>query len=359
MEYYNYYSANAHRGDYDIGFKVDEMITRTRYLVSEFIGAKENEIAFTNNTTDSLNKIILGFFENYLSDGDEVLLTKSEHASNLLPWFELKKRKNIVINYIPLDEDLMVTVENVRRSITPKTKVISIAHVTNVVGDERPIKEICSLAHDNNILVVCDGAQSVPHIKINVKDLDVDFLAFSAHKMLGPTGVGILYGKEELLTKFKPLIVGGGMNVTFSSDGNVTYSDIPFYFEAGSPNVAGIIAFGNSIKYLNEIGMEKIEDHVLNLRQYAVSKLEEIEDIKIYNKNINTSIITFNYNGISSTDLALYLNEHNICVRAGTHCAKVLKDELGINDTCRVSLYLYNNKEEIDYLIQTLKNITY
>lgn len=359
MEYYNYYSANAHRGDYEIGFKVDEMITRTRYLVSEFIGARETEIAFTNNTTDSINRIVLGFFEDYLKEGDEVLLTKSEHASNMLPWFELKKRKNIIIKYIPLDENLMVTVDNVKDTITSRTKVISLAHVTNVIGDERPIKEICSLAHSKDILVVCDGAQSLPHIKINVKDLDVDFLAFSAHKMLGPTGVGVLYGKEKYLRRFKPVIVGGGMNVTFSSEGMVTYSDIPFYFEAGSPNAAGIIGFGNSIKYLNEIGMDKIENYVLELRRYAVKRLEEINDIKIYNQNIDTSVITFNYNGISSTDLALYLNEHKICVRAGTHCAKVLKDETGTSDTCRISLYFYNTKEEIDYLIDVLKNMTY
>lgn len=335
------------------------MITRTRYLVSEFIGAKEDEIVFTNNTTDSLNKLVIGFFEKYLNEGDEVLLTKSEHASNVLPWFELQKRKNIVINYIPLDENLTVTIDNVKKTISDKTKVISLAHVTNVIGDERPIKEIASLAHSKNILVVCDGAQSVPHIKIDVKDLDIDFLAFSAHKMLGPTGIGVLYGKEEYLNQFRPVIVGGGMNVTFTYDGSVTYSDIPFFLEAGSPNVAGIIAFGNSIKYLNDVGMDKIENYVLNLRRYALSKLEEISEIKVYNKNIDTSIITFNYNGISSTDLALYLNKYNICVRAGTHCAKILKDELGINDTCRISLYLYNTKEEIDYLINILKNITF
>lgn len=355
-DYYNNYSANAHRGDYDMSFKVDELLARTRYLVSEFINCKENEIVFTNNATDSLNKIILGFFENYLSDGDEVLLTKSEHASNVLPWFELQKKKKIIINYISLNESLEVTVKEVEKAIASKTKVISIAHITNVIGDQRPIKEITSLAHKHNILVVCDGAQSIPHIKTDVKDLDVDFLAFSAHKMLGPTGLGILYGKEQYLNLFKPVIVGGGMNKSFTYDGNVEYSDMPYFLETGTPNIASIIAFGKIIEYLKNIKLSVIEEYVLELRKYAISKLKMINNIKIYNEKINTSIITFNYNGIEAVDLADYLNKYKICVRAGNHCAKMLKDEIGINNTCRISLYLYNNKDEIDYLISVLNN---
>lgn len=355
-DYYNNYSANAHRGDYDISFKVDSMIARTRYLISEFIDAEEDEIIFTNNATDSLNKIVLGFFENYLHEGDEVLLTKSEHASNILPWFELMKRKKITINYIPLNDNLEVELQNLKEVITEKTKVISIAHITNVIGDKRPIKEITEYAHSKNILVVCDGAQSIPHLKTSVRDLDVDFLAFSAHKVLGPTGLGILYGKRKYLEKFKPVIVGGGMNISFSYDGTVEYSVLPYYLEAGTPNIASIIAFGQIIEYLNKIGMNTIEEYVIKLRKYAIDKLKIIDNIDIYNDKIDTSIITFNYRGIDSMDLAEYLNNYNICVRAGNHCAKMLKDELGINNTCRISLYFYNTKDEIDYLIAVLNN---
>ncbi len=355
-EYYNDYTANAHRGDYDISLKVDTLFEKTRYLVSNFINANTNEIAFTNNATDSLSKIVLGFFEDYLNEGDEVLLTKAEHASNVLPWFELSKRKGIVVKYIPLDENLKVTMENVENSITENTKVISLAHVTNVVGDVRPIKEIVRLAHSKNILVVCDGAQSVPHMKVDVKDLDVDFLAFSAHKMCGPTGLGILYGKEEHLKKFRPLIVGGGMNASFEFDGTVVYNDIPHFFEAGTPNIAGVIGFGAVIEYLEAIGMDRIEAYEKELRKYAIEKLKEVPNIILYNETSEAGVVTFNMKDIFSQDLAIYLNKYHICVRAGNHCAKILKDDLGIKNTCRMSLYLYNTKEEIDKLVECLKN---
>ncbi len=355
-DYYNHYSANAHRGDYDISLKVDTLFEKTRYLISNFINANTNEVAFTNNTTDSLSKIVWGFFEDYLQPGEEVLLTKSEHASNILPWFELAKRKGIVVRYIPLDQELKITLENVKKSITPKTRVISLAQITNVVGDIRPIKEITKLAHQHQILVVCDGAQSVPHMKIDVKDLDVDFLAFSAHKMCGPTGLGILYGKEKYLRKFRPLIVGGGMNSSFEFDGTVQYHDIPQFFEAGTPNIASVIGFGEIISYLENIGMERIESYERQLRSYAIAKLEEVPNIILYNKNSESGIITFNIKDIFAQDLAIYLNRYHICVRAGSHCAKILKDDLGIKNTCRISLYFYNTEKEIDALVEALKN---
>lgn len=355
-DYYNNYSANAHRGDYDISLKVDTMFERTRYLVSNFINANTKEVIFTSNATDSLNKIVLGYFDDYLAAGDEVLITTSEHASNVLPWFELAKRKGIIVKYIPLDSELKVTMDNVKKSITTNTKVISLAHITNVIGDIRPIKEITALAHSKNILVVCDGAQSVPHIKVDVKDLDVDFLAFSAHKMCGPTGLGIMYGKEKLLKCFRPLIVGGGMNSSFEFDGNVIYNDIPHFFEAGTPNIAGVIAFGSIIEYLENIGIDRINVYERNLREYAIKKIKEVKDIIIYNENNETGIITFNIKDIFSQDLAFYLNKYNICVRAGNHCAKMVKDNIGIKNTCRISLYFYNTKEEIDKLVTVLNN---
>ena len=356
-DYYENYSANAHRGDYDISLKVDEMYENTRKIVKSFINAKkESEIIFTSGATDSLNKIIFGYFKNILKENDEILLTKAEHASNILPWFELKDELKLNINYIPLNEEYEVTLENIKKSITKNTKVISIAHISNVVGDIRPIKEIIEYAHQNNILVIIDGAQSVPHIKVDVQDLDIDFLAFSAHKMCGPTGVGILYGKEELLNNIKPLIYGGGMNASFDYDGIRKYKELPYLLEAGTPNIADVIAFGKVVEYIENIGMENIEKKEQELKKYAIEKLEQNENLIIYNKNSKSGIITLNYKEVFAQDLAIYLNKYNICVRAGNHCAKILKDELKVKNTCRISMYFYNTKEEIDKLVNVLNN---
>ena len=357
LDYYNNYSANAHRGDYDISLKVDQMYEKTREIVKEFINAKStNEVIFTSGTTDSLNKIIFGYFKDKLKQNDEIILTKSEHASNLLPWFEMADDLNLNIKYIELDDKHEVTLENVKKTITEKTKVISIAHISNVVGDIRPIKEIIEYAHKNNILVIIDGAQSVPHIKIDVQDLDIDFLAFSAHKMCGPTGVGILYGKEQLLNNIKPLIYGGGMNASFTNDGIRVYKELPHLLEAGTPNIADVIAFGNVIKYIEQIGVDNISKYEQELKIYAINKLEQNENIIIYNKHSKSGIITFNYKDIFAQDLAIYLNKYNICVRAVNHCDKILKDEINVKNTCRISLYFYNTKEEIDKLCDVLNN---
>ena len=354
VDYYTNYTANAHRGDYDISFEVDTKYEGVRNKVQRFINArKREEIVFTSGATQSLNMIAKGFFEDYLNDGDEVLLTKAEHASNVLPWFEIKK--DIKIKYIELDNGI-ITMENVRKSITPNTKVISIAHVTNVLGDKRPVKEITEYAHRNNILVVLDAAQSIPHMKVDVTDLDVDFLAFSGHKMCGPTGIGILYGKYDLLDKMQPQNVGGGMNNEFESNMTYKYKRAPYKFEAGTPNIAGVIGLGSAIDYINKVGIDNIENHVLSLRKYAIEKMEKLKNIEIYNKDINTSTIVFNVKGVHSQDTATYLNKHGICVRAGNHCAKILKDEIKVTNTCRVSIYLYNTKEDVDALVKALDN---
>ncbi len=356
-DYYKNYSCNAHRGDYKYSVKVDEEYENARFLVKNFINASSNkEIIFTSGATDSLNKIVFGYFKQYLNESDEVLLTKSEHASNVLPWFELAEQNELHVGYIPLNEDLTFTIDDVKKSVTSKTKVISIAHITNVVGDIRNIKEIIDYAHSKNILVVIDGAQSVPHIKIDVQSLNVDFLAFSAHKMCGPTGVGVLYGREELLNNMKPIEFGGGMNAMFTYDGIRQYSNLPYLFEAGTPNIADVIAFSEAIKYLDTIGMDRIHNYELDLKKYAIKKLENVNDIIIYNKNSESGIITFNIKDVFAQDLAIYLDKYNICVRAGNHCAKILKDELKIKNTCRISLYFYNTKEEIDRLVEVLNN---
>ena len=355
-DYYSTYSANAHRGDYDISLKVDNEYEGVREKVKRFINANsKKEIVFTSGTTDSLNIIATGFFKNYLQEDDEILITRSEHASNVLPWFNLAKENKLKVKYIGLNENYEVTLKNIKKVITPKTKVISLAQITNVLGDVRPIKEITEFAHNNNILVVVDGAQSVPHLKMDVKRLDIDFLAFSAHKMCGPTGVGVLYAKEEYMDRIIPTRLGGGMNESFDSIEEVYLKPIPTRLEAGTPNIAGVIGLGSSIDYLTEIGLTNIRNHELELGKYLYDKLKEIRHINIVNKK-PTSIIAFNVDDIFSQDIAIYLNKYGICVRAGNHCAKILKDETKVKNTVRVSLYFYNTKEEIDKLVDLLKD---
>lgn len=357
-DYYSKYCANAHRGDYKNSLIVDNIYEGVRNKIKNFINAKEkSEIVFTGGTTDSLNRIIFGYFGEYLENGDEVLLTESEHASNILPWFVLEKKIGIKVKYIPLDKNNEVTIENVEKSITDKTKVISIAYVTNVIGDIRPIRDICTLAHKNNILVVVDAAQSASHIKMDMQVDDIDFLACSAHKMYGPTGVGFMYGKYHLLDKMKPLQYGGGMNAMFLNDGYLELREVPVRFEAGTQNIAGVIGMGACIDYINSIGLNKIIKHEHELKNYLINRLEELDNIDIYNKDTVGSIVAFNVKDIFSQDTAMYLDKHNICIRAGNHCAKILNNVFNVNNTCRVSLAFYNTKEEIDKLIEVLSNI--
>lgn len=355
-EYYEKYSANAHRGDYSISYKVDVEYENARKTVAEFIGADTDEIVFTSGDTASLNYIATGFFDNLLEPGDEIIITNAEHASNVLPWFRLANKHNLKINYIPLDSNLHVTVENLKTVVTPKTKVIAIAEITNVVGDVRPIKEITDFAHENNIFVVVDGAQSVPHKSVNVKETGIDFLAFSGHKMCGPTGIGVLYAKRELLTNIEPLILGGGMNESFDNENEIYLKEIPHRLEAGTPNIAGAIGLGEAVKYLSNIGMDKIAIYEQKLKEYLTSKLKQIPYINIVNEEADSGIVAFNVEGIFSQDVAYYLNKYNICVRAGNHCAKILKKSIGVKNTVRVSLYFYNTYEELDALVELLSN---
>lgn len=358
VEYYSKYCANAHRGDYSNSQKVDMMYEGVREKVKNFIHAKEkSEIVFTSGTTDGLNRIVFGYFKKYLKADDEVLLTESEHSSNVLPWFILSKEIGIKIKYIPLDCNGEVTIENVKKAITERTKVISLAYVTNVVGDIRPMRDICQLAHQYGILVVGDGAQSISHIKTDVIQDDIDFFVTSAHKMYGPTGVGFLYGKFQLLNDMDPICYGGGMNAMYLSDGYVELREVPTKFEAGTQNIAGVIGMGSSIDYLEGLGLQKIIKHEHSLKEYMVKKLKELDNIIIYNEHNIGSIVTFNVKDIFSQDVAVYLDKHNICVRSGNHCAKTLNQVFNVNNTCRVSFAFYNTYEEIDQFIETIKNI--
>jgi len=275
-DYYLNYTANAHRGDYDNSQKVDMMYEEVRGKVTKLIHNQDpREIVFTYGTTDSMNMVVFGFMEQHLKAGDEVLLTKAEHASNVLPWIELSKKIGIIVRYIPLTSDNQVTLENVKTMLTEKTKVISIAHVTNVIGDVRPVKKIGALCKEKNIYFVVDGAQSVPHLSVDVIDSNIDFLAFSSHKMLGPTGVGVLYGKLSLLEEMIPTRFGGGMNSEFDATGLIEYKSVPTRFEAGTPPIAGVIGLGRAIDYLLAIGMDKIHQYELELKEYLLKRLKE------------------------------------------------------------------------------------
>ena len=355
-DYYENYSANAHRGDYSISYKVDVAYENARVKVAKFINAEIDEVVFTSGATESLNVIATGFFSNLLEEGDEIIISDAEHASNVLPWFRLANKLGAVIKYVPLDANLHVTLENIKSIVTPRSKVISLAGITNVVGDVRPIKEICKFAHQNNMFVVCDGAQSVPHTKTDVKDLDVDFLAFSGHKMCGPTGVGVLYGKKELLEELDPINLGGGMNESFDTVDTVYLKGLPTRLEAGTPNIAGVIGLGEAVRYINKIGMDKIHERELHLRNYLIEKLMPLSHVDIINLEADSGIVAFNVDGIFSQDVAYYLNKYNVCVRAGNHCAKILKNATGVTNTLRVSLFFYNTEKEIDEFVDLLKN---
>lgn len=357
VDYYTNYTANAHRGDYQISLQVDMAYESVRDKVQKFINAKNREeIIFTSGATEALNMVVNGFFEHILEPGDEIVITDSEHASTVLPWFRLANKMGIVIKYIPLDKDFHITMDAVRKIVTPKTKVIALAEITNVVGDVRPIKEICSFAHERDIFVVVDGAQSVPHKKTDVQDSDVDFLTFSAHKMCGPTGVGVLYGKLPLLDSLDPIKMGGGMNESFDNENSIFLKELPMRLEAGTPNIAGVIGLGAAIDYLNKIGMDNILVEEINLKKYLVEKLSKISHVDIINEECDSGIVSFNIDGIFPQDVAIYLDKYNICVRAGNHCAKILKKSVGVKNTVRISLYFYNTKEEIDSLIELLKD---
>ena len=357
VEYYSKYTSNIHRGDYNNAIRTNKEYDETRDVVKDFIHAKSSdEIVFTSGTTDSMNTIVFGYFKNILNKDDEVLITKSEHASNVLPWFVLEKMGKCTVKYIPLNEDHEVTLENVKFSITKNTKVISIAHVSNVIGDVRDIEGIGRVAKENNLYFVVDAAQSVSHINIDVVKSNVSFLAFSGHKMCGPTGVGVLYGKGDYLKDLVPLKYGGGMNESFESDKCYVLKNYPTNLEAGTPPIAEVIGLKEAINYVTKIGVDNIHKHELELKKYLISKIENMDNIIIYNKNSESGIVTFNIKDVFAQDTSIYLNTYGIAIRAGNHCAKILKDEIDIKNTCRISFYIYNTFEEVDKLVDALKN---
>lgn len=356
VEYYTKYTSNIHRGDYDAAVKTNELYDDTRNVVSKFVNCSSDEVIFTSGTTMSINMVVFGFMKNVLKEGDEVLLTRSEHASNVLPWIKLSEDIGIKIRYMELDEDYSLSVDSVRKSITDKTKVISIAHVTNVIGDVRDIESIGNICLEKDIYFCVDGAQSVPHMKVDFKNSNIDFLSFSGHKMCGPTGVGCLISKKKYLDKFEPLCYGGGMNQYFESDNSYELKKGVTKFEAGTPNIAGVIGLREAILYLMDIGMDNIHKYEMELKKYLINGMSKLSNIEVYNSNSSSGIVAFNINGVFAQDSSIYLNYYNIYVRAGNHCTKMLKDDIGVKNTVRVSMYFYNTFQDVDRLLEVLKN---
>jgi cysteine desulfurase / selenocysteine lyase len=357
VDFYTKHTSNVHRGDYDIAALNDRLYDQTRKSVAKLIHCEPNEVIYTHNVSHSLNQIAYGLKDKLTKD-DTVLLTYAEHASNLLPWFALQKEIGFNIAYIETDAQANITVESFEKSMHEGVKVVSVAEVTNVLGSVQPIKEMCQIAHEYGAYMIVDGAQSVPHMPVDVKDLDIDFLGFSAHKMCGPGGVGILYGKKTLLDEMEPVFYGGDMNARFNKDGEMILKDTPIKFEAGTPNIEGVIGTGAAIEYLLSIGMGNIHAYEAELRKYAIEKLSKLDNIEIINPDNAYGPIDFNAKGVFAQDAAGFLASKNIAVRSGNHCAKILHNIIGTDQSIRASLYFYNTKEDIDKFVEACGEIT-
>ena len=355
-KYYYEETANSHRGDYDLLNNMDNQVLEARKTIARFINSEVDEVVFTSGDTMSLNLIAKSYGLAVLKSGDEILLSEAEHASDLLPWYEVSHLTGAVIKFIPLNEDGVLTVDNLKKIITNRTKVVSVAGISNVLGNIVDIKEFARIAHEHGAVMVVDGAQSVPHIKTDFKDSDIDFLTFSGHKMCGPTGIGCMIGKYSLLEKMWPYFVGGGMNETFTKDIEMIPYNPPRRFEAGTQNLSGILGLKAAVEFIESIGVENIQKHDRELCEYAIDKLKNNPDIVLYNKNAKNGIITFNRKGVFAQDEATLLNSKGIAVRSGQHCAKILNDFLKTPATVRMSTYLYTNKEDIDAFIDALNN---
>ncbi len=353
-EYYDKYGVNVNRGVYELSYEATTEYEETRTLTAKFLNAREKEIVFTKGASNGLNMVALGFGMDYIQEGDEIITTELEHHSNVLPWMNVAKKKNATLKYIELDSTGRITVEAFKKTITEKSKVLAITYVSNVMGYTTPIKEIIKIAHEHNIIVVVDAAQAVPHMKVDVQDLDCDFLAFSAHKMFGPTGFGILFGKYKYLKKMSPIEYGGDM-IDVVEKYEATTKDAPYKFETGTPPIAEAIAFKEAIKYIESIGYDRIHEHEQILLNYAREKLSKVEGITIYNPTAETAIITFNINKAHPHDAATIFDEYHVALRAGHHCAQLITKWLDCVATLRACIYVYNDYHDIDVFVEAVK----
>ncbi|ROR29418.1 cysteine desulfurase [Mobilisporobacter senegalensis] len=358
-EYYKLYNANPHRGAYSLSVKATEMYENTRSKVKNFIGAKkEKEIIFTKSATEGFNLLAYSYGMNFIKEGDEIVISIAEHHSNLVPWQQVAKAKGAILKYLYLDEEGLISHEEIESKITEKTKIVSVIHISNVLGVINPVEKIIKKAHDVGALAIVDVTQSVPHIKVNITDLDADFAVFSGHKMLGPMGIGVVYGKEEFLMKMPPFLYGGDM-IEYVWEQEATYGEIPYKFEGGTQNVGGAVGLSAAIDYLNEFKMEKIEELEKELVSYALDKLSENPHITVYgtkDMNKKAGVISFNVKEVHPHDVASILDSYGVAIRAGHHCAHPLMRYMNVNATCRASFYLYNTKEDIDQFVNALEN---
>lgn len=353
--YYKEINSNVHRGVHTLGTHATDAYEGAREKVREFIHASSTEeVIFTRGTTTALNMVASSYGRANLQEGDEVVITPMEHHSNIIPWQQVVKATGATLKYIPLQKDGTIALEDVENTITENTKIVSVMQVSNVLGTINPIKEITAIAHRHGAVMVVDGAQSTPHMKVDMQDLDCDFYAFSAHKMCGPTGIGVLYGKKHLLEKMDPFEFGGEM-IDFVGLYDSTWKDLPWKFEGGTPIIAGAVGLGAAIDFLNEIGMDNIREHEQHLANYAVKQMSKVDGVQIYGPEERAGVVTFNSDDVHPHDLATVLDTEGIAVRAGHHCAQPLMKWLEVSATARASFYLYNTEEDVDTFVAGLQ----
>lgn len=357
-EFYKNSNANPHRGAYSLSIEATEIYENTRTKIAKFINARSrDEIIFTKNASESLNLIAYSYGLDNLKEDDEVVISIMEHHSNLVPWQEITKRTKSKLNYMYINDDFELSDDEIENKITDKTKIVGITHVSNVLGTINNIEKIIKYAHKKGAIVIVDASQSIPHTKIDVEKLDADFLVFSGHKMLAPLGIGILYGKKELLNNMNPFLMGGDM-IEYVYEQNTTYAPLPNKFEAGTQNVGGVVGLGAAIDYINNIGYDKIKEIEETVVNYAISELKKLDFLELYltpNIENHSGVISFNIKGVHPHDVASILDSNNVCVRSGNHCAQPLMRFLGIDSTCRASFYFYNTKDDVDKLVEALK----
>ncbi|KKK39356.1 cysteine desulfurase [Mesobacillus campisalis] len=356
-KYYREYNSNVHRGVHTLGTRATDGYEGAREKVRKFINAKSiQEVIFTRGTTTSLNTVAASYGRANLSEGDEIVISYMEHHSNIIPWQQVAKATGATLKYLPLQGDGSISLEDAKNTITTNTKIVSVMQVSNVLGVINPVKEIARIAHENGAIMVVDGAQSAPHLNVDVQDLDCDFFAFSSHKMCGPTGIGVLYGKKHLLEQMEPVEFGGEM-IDFVGLYESTWKELPWKFEGGTPIIAGAIGLGAAIDFLNEVGMEHLEAHEHKLAAYAMEKMSTVEGLTIYgpkDASNRAGVVTFNLEDVHPHDVATVLDAEGIAVRAGHHCAQPLMKWLNVSATARASFYLYNTEDDIDKLVAGL-----
>ena len=357
-DYYEKINANPHRGAYELSVLATEAYDEAREKVRKFINAEgSEEIIFTKNATEAFNLVAMSYGMNFINEGDEIVISIAEHHSNLIPWQQVARAKGAILKYMYTNENGELTEEEIKSKITDKTKIVAVTQVSNALGTINPVKEIAEYAHSKGAIVIVDGAQSVPHMKVDVRDINADFLIIAGHKLLAPMGIGVLYGKKNLLEKMPPLMFGGDM-VEYVYEQETTFNVLPYKFEAGTQNVEAAVGLSKAIDYLNEIGMENIEKHEKELVSYALDKMNKLDYVKVYGpKEVEKrgGVISFQIEGVHPHDVASIFDTFGVCIRAGNHCAQPLMRYMGINATSRASIYLYNNKEDVDRLVEAIE----